>query len=60
VDRIAEIVEDLLMIARFDSNLITLETTSLDISLLVLEIAEDINILARQKDIDFKVSADKN
>lgn len=59
VDRIAEIVEDLLMIARFDSNVITLETKPLDISVLVLEIAEDINILARQKNIDFNVYADK-
>lgn len=58
VNRITGIVEDLLILARFDSNVITLEMKPLDITSLVSEITEDITVLARQKNIDFTVSGD--
>jgi len=56
INRVTKIVEDLLMLTRLDSNVITLEMEPLDITLLIKDIAEDLEILAQQKDIDFSLS----
>jgi len=56
INRIIRVVEDLLMLARFDNNLAILETSRLDIKGLVGEAAESIRILARQKNIEIRLS----
>lgn len=57
VNRINRIVEDLLMLARFDSSAIILEKKPLEISGLVNVIVNDIKVLADQKDIRINFSA---
>jgi heavy metal sensor kinase len=57
VNRINKIVEDLLMLARFDSSAIVLEKKPLEISGLVNVIVNDIKVLADQKNISINFSA---
>ena len=57
VNRINRIVEDLLMLARFDSSAIILEKKPLEISGLVNVIVNDIKVLADQKNISINFSA---
>jgi len=56
INRIIRIVEDLLLLAKFDSNLVTLETSRLDVTCLVGEVVEGIGILAGQKNIRIRFS----
>lgn len=56
VNRLTRIVEDLLMLARFDTHVMSLETNTLDLSELSKEIAEVITILTQQKNIIFSES----
>jgi heavy metal sensor kinase len=51
VNRLARIVENLLVLARFDAKTTALQTMPLDISLLIKESIEDMNMLAAQKQI---------
>lgn len=51
VDRINRIVEDLLMLARYDSSAIILEKRGLELEVLLRKIVADINVLAEQKNI---------
>ena len=68
VNRIAGIVENLLMLARFDAKTTTLQATPLDLNALVKDTVEAIQVLAIQKDITLQfnsahmvdILADKN
>lgn len=51
VNRIIRIAEDLLFLARFDNNAVTLDNKPLDLNHLLKQIIEDIKILAEQKQI---------
>lgn len=51
VNRIIRIAEDLLFLARFDNNAVILENKPLDLSCLLRQAVEDMEILARQKQI---------
>ncbi len=51
INRIIRVVEELLMLAKFDNNLVTLETSRLDVGGLVGGVVENIGILAGQKNI---------
>jgi heavy metal sensor kinase len=51
VARISRIVEDLLTLARFDSNAVVLEKRNLDLTVLIRTIVNDMMVLAKQKDI---------
>ncbi|HTY44847.1 MAG TPA: heavy metal sensor histidine kinase [Patescibacteria group bacterium] len=57
INRITHIVEDLLMLARFDKNAISLDMKKLDLSSLVRRVADDMELLAAQKHIKFIVSS---
>lgn len=57
VNRINKIVEDLLMLARFDSSAIMLEKRPLNVGLLVKAIVDDIRVLAAQKNISIDFMA---
>jgi heavy metal sensor kinase len=56
-NRIIKIVEDLLMLAQYDSNMVPFEMTPLDIRLLFHDALEDIKILAEQKNIDLHLNS---
>lgn len=56
-NKIIKIVEDLLMLAWYDSNMIPFEMTPLDIGLLFHDALEDIKILAEQKNIDLHLTS---
>lgn len=58
VNRINRVVEDLLMLARFDSSIIMLERKLLNAGLLVKAVADDIQVLAAQKNIRVDCSAE--
>jgi heavy metal sensor kinase len=60
INRITKIIGDLLLLARFDNNAVTLEMKPLDLSFLLKEIAEDIKILAQQKEIKIDLSPQQN
>ncbi|MBF0120700.1 MAG: HAMP domain-containing protein [Desulfobacterales bacterium] len=60
INRITKIVEDLLILARFDSCVLNLDIKQINISILIQEITEIINILAKQKNIQFILSVDEN
>ncbi len=57
VNRINNIVEDLLMLARLESHAVTLERKPLNVGLLVKDIVDDMKVLAYQKDISMDFSA---
>jgi heavy metal sensor kinase len=57
VNRINRVVEDLLMLARFDSSTIMLERKLLNAGLLVKAVVDDIQVLAAQKNIRVDCSA---
>lgn len=56
VDRIIKIVENLLILARLDKNLLSIEKSKLDISVLLKDTLNDIDILARSKNIRLSFS----
>ena len=56
VNKIIRIVEDLLLLARFDNNAVVLLREPLDLNLLLKQIIEDIRILAEQKQITLSLS----
>ncbi|MCX5656644.1 MAG: heavy metal sensor histidine kinase [Candidatus Omnitrophica bacterium] len=51
INRINRLVEDLLVLTRFDNREVPLETKSLDLSILIERVVDDIKILAEQKNI---------
>lgn len=51
VNRISKIVADLLLLARFDSHQMALETRPLDLGVMVERLCQDIKILADEKNI---------
>ncbi len=53
-DRIIRIVDDLLMLARYDSNTMVLENASFELPGLVREAAAELDVLAEQKKIDIR------
>jgi heavy metal sensor kinase len=56
-NRIIKIVEDLLMLAWYDSNMVPFDMAPLDIGLLFHDALEDIKILAEQKNIDLRLTS---
>ena len=54
VNRLARIVENLLVLARFDAKTSPLQTMPLDLSLLIKDSIEDIRLLAEQKQISLQ------
>lgn len=57
INKIRKIVDDLLLLARFDSKKIPFEIKNLNLNADVKELLNDIDILARQKDIKINFSA---
>jgi heavy metal sensor kinase len=57
INRITKIVEDLLMLARFDTRVMTLEIREMDIAATVREITEIVTILAHQKCVEIVIDA---
>jgi heavy metal sensor kinase len=57
VERINRVVDDLLMLARFDSSAIILEKRSVDLGVLLRKIVDDMRVLAEQKNIIINFSA---
>ena len=55
--RINRIVDDLLMLARFDNSAIILEKHDMDVSALLRDIVDDMSVLAEQKNIVLGFSA---
>ncbi len=51
INRLTRIVENLLMLARFDAKTIIMETGAMDLSVLIKDSLEDIHVLADQKHI---------
>ncbi|MBI5057437.1 MAG: heavy metal sensor histidine kinase [Nitrospirae bacterium] len=51
VNRINKIVEDLLMLARFDSSVVVLDMKRLDVAPMLKSIVDDMKVLAAQKNI---------
>lgn len=58
-NRIIDIVENLLIISRFESKLIDFEIKIIDLNILVNAIVNDMKILADQKNIDLSCSIEK-
>jgi heavy metal sensor kinase len=56
IDKLTALVENLLMIARLESHEIAPEITAVDISALIRKIADDMKVLADQKEIDLRLS----
>jgi two-component system OmpR family sensor kinase len=56
-NRIIKIVEDLLMLARYDKNMVPFEMKSLNIESLVRNLVDGIRPLAEQKNIDLHLSS---
>jgi two-component system OmpR family sensor kinase len=56
-NKIIKIVEDLLMLAWYDSNMVPFEMTPLDIGRLFRGVLDAVKILAEQKDIDLHLSS---
>jgi heavy metal sensor kinase len=67
IDRIIKVVDDLLTLARLDAEALALSITSLDLSNLVQEVVAEMEVLARQKNLqmcfkktsEFRVSGDR-
>ena len=57
INKIRKIVDDLLLLARFDSKKVPFEIKNLDLNAEVQELLNDMDILARQKDIKINFSA---
>ncbi len=57
INKIRKIVDDLLLLARFDSKKIPFEIKNLDLNADVQELLNDMDILAQQKDIKINFSA---
>jgi two-component system OmpR family sensor kinase len=57
VNRIIKISQNLLTLARYDSNMMSLEKTSLDLRESVEQVLDELNIVAQQKGISLVLSA---
>jgi heavy metal sensor kinase len=57
VDRMASLSENLLTAARYDSNTLTLDRTSVDVGELVREVGSDLSVSAEQKRIALRITA---
>ncbi|MCX5687348.1 MAG: ATP-binding protein [Candidatus Omnitrophica bacterium] len=55
INRISSIVENLLIFARFENDTVMLETKTLDITILLKSVVDDIKILAMQKNIKMSI-----
>jgi heavy metal sensor kinase len=60
LNKINRIIENLLMLARFDNEEVTLETKPLDLNRLMQNILDDINILSDQKGIQINFSPEES
>ncbi|MBU1727638.1 MAG: HAMP domain-containing protein [Candidatus Omnitrophica bacterium] len=59
INRISRIVDNLLMLARFDNKEIHLDIKRFDLNALAESVVEDISVLAEQKDIDLRFNGMK-
>lgn len=57
INKINRLVENLLILARFDNKEIPLETKSLNLNILIERVVDDIKVLAEQKNIEINFSA---
>lgn len=60
MDKINRIIENLLMLARFDNKEVALEIKPLNLNRLIQEILDDIKILSEQKGIQINFSPEEN
>ena len=60
IDKMSRVIEDLLVLARFDNNQMTLEIRMVDLGSLVGRALDDMKVLAEQKDIETSLSSQEN
>jgi len=60
MDKISRIIENLLMLARFDNQEVPLEIKNVDLNQLIVNILEDIKILFEQKNIQLNFSSQES
>jgi len=60
IGKMSRVIEDLLVLARFDNNQIALEIRRVDLGGIVSRVLDDMKILAEQKDIELSLSRQDN
>lgn len=60
IGKMSRVIEDLLVLARFDNNQMTLEIRRIDLGNLVGRALDDMKVLAEQKDIETSLSLQEN
>lgn len=60
IGKMSRVIEDLLALARFDNNQMTLEIRRVDLGSLVGRALDDMKVLAEQKDIEISLSSQEN
>jgi heavy metal sensor kinase len=60
IGKMSRVIEDLLVLARFDTNQIALEIRRVDLNSVLGRVIDDMKVLAEQKDIDMSFSRQDN
>ncbi|MFA5499872.1 MAG: ATP-binding protein [Candidatus Omnitrophota bacterium] len=60
IGKMSRVIEDLLVLARFDNNQVALEIRRVDLGNVLNHVMEDMKILAEQKDIETSLSRQEN
>lgn len=60
IGKMSRVIEDLLVLARFDNNQVALEIRRVDLGNVVTRVMDDMKVLAEQKDIDISLSRQEN
>ena len=60
IGKMSRVIEDLLVLARFDNNQIALEIRRVDLGNIVSRVLDDMKVLAEQKDIETSLSCQDN
>ena len=60
IGKMSRVIEDLLVLARFDSNQVSLEIRRVDLGSILGRVTDDMKILAEQKDVEASLSCQDN
>jgi two-component system, OmpR family, sensor kinase len=60
IGKMSRVIEDLLVLARFDNNQMTLEIRRINLGSLINRTIDDMKVLAEQKDIEISLSSQEN
>lgn len=60
IGKMSRVIEDLLVLARFDNNQVALEIRRVDVGGILNRVMDDMKVLAEQKDIDTSLSRQEN